>query len=63
MPGKVLSINVEVGDKVKAGQPVLILEAMKMENILNAPSDGTVKEIKVAPGANANQGDLLIVIE
>jgi glutaconyl-CoA decarboxylase len=63
MPGKVLSIKVEVGDKVKAGQAVLILEAMKMENILNAPMDGTIKEIKVAPGANANQGDVLIVIE
>lgn len=63
MPGKVLSIKVEVGDKVEAGQPVLILEAMKMENILNAPADGTVKDIKVAPGANANQGDVLIVIE
>jgi glutaconyl-CoA decarboxylase len=63
MPGKVLSIKVEVGDKVKAGQSVLILEAMKMENILNAPADGTVKEIMVAPGANANQGDVLIVIE
>lgn len=63
MPGKVLSIKVEVGDKVETGQPVLILEAMKMENVLNAPADGTVKDIKVAPGDNANQGDVLIVIE
>jgi biotin carboxyl carrier protein len=63
MPGKVLSIKVEVGDKVETGQPVLILEAMKMENVLNAPVDGTVKEIKVAPGDNANQGDVLVVIE
>ena len=63
MPGKVLSIKVEVGDQVDAGQPVLILEAMKMENILNAPADGIVKDIKVAPGANASQGDVLIVIE
>lgn len=63
MPGKVLTIKVNVGDKVKSGQPVLILEAMKMENILNAPVSGTVTEIKVAPGTNANQGDELIVIE
>ncbi len=63
MPGKVLSIKVNVGDKVEAGQPVLILEAMKMENVLNAPVEGTVREIKVEPGVNANQGDELIVIE
>ena len=63
MPGKVLSIKVDIGDKVETGQPVLILEAMKMENILNAPVSGTVTEIKVAPGTNANQGDELIVIE
>jgi len=63
MPGKVLSINVKVGDMIDAGQPILILEAMKMENILNAPSSGIVKEIKVAPGDSANQGDVLVVIE
>ena len=63
MPGKILSIKVNVGDKVEAGQAVLVLEAMKMENILNAPIEGTVREIKVSPGTNTNQGDVLIVIQ
>lgn len=47
MPGLVLSIKVAEGDEVKKGDPILILEAMKMENVIKSPADGTVKQIMV----------------
>lgn len=62
MPGTILDIKVEVGASVSKGQPLLVLEAMKMENDVMAPCDGTVKEIQVAKGASVNSGDLLIVL-
>jgi glutaconyl-CoA decarboxylase len=62
MPGTVLEVKVNVGDAVKVGQVLLILEAMKMENELAADKDGTVKEIKVDKGQAVNGGDTLIVI-
>jgi biotin carboxyl carrier protein len=51
------------GDTVKAGDVLLILEAMKMENEIKAPADGTVKEIPVAEGARVTEGDTLAVVE
>jgi len=51
-----------VGDAVKTGQTVVILEAMKMENALPAPCDGTVKALGAAAGATAMRGDTLVVI-
>lgn len=62
MPGTILDIKVNVGDQVKAGQTVVILEAMKMENEIGAPIDGTVKEIRVQKGATVNPGDVLAII-
>lgn len=62
MPGTILNILVEVGDKVDMRQPLLVLEAMKMENEVMAPCAGVVKEISVAKGASVNSGDLLMVL-
>ena len=61
--GTVLSVKVKVGDKVKAGDTLLTIEAMKMENEILAPRDGVVKEIKVSEGKTVNFGDVLVVIE
>jgi len=62
MPGIVIRYNVDQGDTVKAGDVVLILEAMKMENALPAPVDGKVVSLNVAPGARVAKGDILAVI-
>lgn len=62
MPGTVLDIKVNVGDQVKAGSVVLVLEAMKMENDIVAPADGTVKAVHVSKGAAVNPGDALVTI-
>lgn len=63
LPGKVLSIKCKLGDAVQAGQTVLILESMKMENAIMAPKSGTVKEVSVSEGGTVALGDLLLVIE
>ncbi len=62
MPGLILDIKVQVGDAVKAGQVVAVMEAMKMENDLPSPLNGTVKEICVQKGAQVSTGDPLIII-
>lgn len=62
MPGTILDIMVKEGDIVKAGQVCVILEAMKMENELPAPCDGTVKSVNVTKGASVNTSDVLVVI-
>lgn len=63
MPGTILKILVNPGDAVKKNQPVMILEAMKMENEIVAPTDGTVVGIHVDKGAMVNPGDSLITIQ
>ena len=63
LPGKVVSIKCSVGDSVKAGDTVLVLESMKMENAIMAPKSGRVKEIPIAEGANVAIDDVLLVIE
>ena len=63
LPGTVISINVKEGDTVAAGQTLLVLEAMKMENNIDAGRGGVVKQILVAAGATVMEGDTLIVIE
>ena len=63
MPGNIVEVLVKVGDVVKAGQAVLITEAMKMETEVQAPIDGTVKALHVAKGDRVNPGDVLIEIE
>ncbi len=63
LPGTVLGVKVAVGDTVTAGQTLLVLEAMKMENNIDADRGGVVKEILVQQGATVKEGDNLIVIE
>jgi pyruvate carboxylase subunit B len=62
MPGMVIRYLVNVGDKVKAGDPLLILEAMKMQNNIPTPVDGVVRVINFEPGASVNTNDILAVI-
>ncbi len=62
IPGKVVAVSVAPGDAVTAGQQLLVVEAMKMQNELRAPRDGTISRVSVAPGANIEVGDLLVVI-
>ena len=62
MQGTIVRLLVKEGDEVAAGQAVLVLEAMKMENHLHAERDGTVKEIRVQPGDTVGLGDVLIVV-
>ncbi len=60
MPGNINAIKVNVGQSVKAGDVLLILEAMKMENEIKAPQDGTVASIAVNKGQSVNTGDLMV---
>lgn len=62
LPGVVLELFVNVGDQVKMGQKLLVLEAMKMENNIDSDKEGTVKEIKVGKGGSVLEGDVLIII-
>jgi propionyl-CoA carboxylase alpha chain len=62
MPGSVVRVETEAGRRVSAGQPVLVLEAMKMEHQVVAPSDGLVAEIRVAPGDQVQAGDVLATV-
>ena len=63
MPGLVVAIEVAEGQAVKAGEPLVIVEAMKMENVLRAETDGTIKSIKVEPGASVAADELMIEFE
>ena len=63
MPGTVVGVAVEAGQQVEAGQPVLVLEAMKMQHTVSAPYAGTVTEIDVKPGAQVAAGEVLAVVE
>ena len=62
LPGTILDVFVNVGDKVKSGQTVVLLEAMKMENNIEADVDGTVTEVKVRKGDSVLEGDVMVVI-
>lgn len=62
LPGVILDIYVHEGDTVKIGQKLLMLEAMKMENIINADKEGRVSQIKAGKGDSVMEGDILIVI-
>ena len=63
LPGIIIDVLVKVGDEVKKGQPVVMLEAMKMENAINATQDGKVTDVKVSKGDSVLEGVLLVVIE
>jgi 3-methylcrotonyl-CoA carboxylase alpha subunit len=62
MPGKVVSFAVKAGDKVSKGQPLAVMEAMKMEHTIAAPADGTVQELLYAPGDQVSEGAELLKI-
>ena len=62
LPGKVTHVPVKAGDRVAAGDTLLVIEAMKMENELKAAARGTVAEVRVQPGQTVNAGDVLVVI-
>lgn len=63
LPGTVIAINVKEGDTVAAGQTLVVLEAMKMENNIDAERGGVVKSINVQAGATVMEGEVLLVIE
>ena len=63
MPGKVVVVNVEPGQLVRAGQVLMILEAMKMEHSITCTEDGTVKEVRVIAGAHVEAGQVLLVVD
>ena len=63
MPGLVLDVQVKVGDTISKGNGLIVLEAMKMENVLKASSDGIVKSIKANKGDSVNKNDVLIEFE
>jgi biotin carboxyl carrier protein len=63
MPGKIVRLLVKIGEKVRAGQPLVVVEAMKMENEVRARWDGTVAQTHVKEGASVEADALLVVIE
>jgi len=62
MPGNIVKINVNVGDTVKNGTVLCILEAMKMENEIKAPGDGVVASVNTSKGASVNSGEVLFTL-
>ena len=62
LPGKITHVGVQAGDTVTAGQSLVVIEAMKMENDLKATGAGTVAEVRVTAGQAVNAGDVLVVI-
>jgi pyruvate carboxylase subunit B len=63
MPGLIVRVNVSQGDVVEAGQGVIVMEAMKMENELRATASGRVKSVEVSPGTAVEKGTLLVALE
>jgi biotin carboxyl carrier protein len=63
MPGAVIRVGAEVGDAVTAGQPLVWLEAMKMEHTVTAPADGVLTQLNVKPGEQVEVGTVLARVE
>ena len=63
MPGLIVRVNVAVGDTVRAGQGLIVMEAMKMENELRAGAAGVVKAVRAAPGTAVERGAILVELE
>jgi biotin carboxyl carrier protein len=62
MPGTILAVKVAVGQSVKKGETVCVLEAMKMENEIPAPQDGTVASVNVQKGSSVNANDVIVTL-
>ena len=63
MPGMIVRVSVKPGDRVEAGQGLVVMEAMKMENELRATAPGTVRSVEVSPGTAVEKGALLVALE
>jgi biotin carboxyl carrier protein len=63
LPGKITHVAVRPGDQVRAGDTLVVIEAMKMENEFKAAAPGTVAEVRVQPGQAVNPGDVLVVVQ
>jgi biotin carboxyl carrier protein len=63
MPGRVVRLLVAENSEVEAGQGIVVVEAMKMQNEIKSPKNGTVKKISATPGAAVNPGDVLAIVE
>ena len=62
MPGKILKVSASVGQAVKKGDVIFVLEAMKMENDIVAPQDGTIASVDVSAGSSVDTGDVLATL-
>mgnify|MGYP001772590969 CR=1 FL=1 len=63
IPGTIVSVKCREGEEVRKGDPLLVLESMKMENVIYSPTSGKVKRIAVSEGSSVNYGDVLVEIE
>jgi len=63
IPGRVVALKVKAGDRVREGDVLLVIEAMKMENEIRAPRDGRVKEVMVQEGSSVSVGQPLLVLD
>lgn len=63
LAGKILAIKFKVGDQVTEDDELIIIESMKMENLIFSPENGVLKEIRVAVGDHVDEGDILAVVE
>ncbi len=62
MPGLVVAVHVKAGERVRAGSPLVVVEAMKMQNELTAPADGVVREVRVRPRQSVEAGQVLVTL-
>jgi biotin carboxyl carrier protein len=62
MPGKIVRVLVSAGDSVRAGQGLLVVEAMKMQNEVRAPKSGTIDRVRVVEGQTVNAGDVVVIV-
>ena len=62
MPGKIMRVLVSAGDSVRAGQGLLVVEAMKMQNEIRAPKSGTIDRVRVVEGQTVNAGEVVVIV-